>query len=91
MRFACTECRKKFRSEGAMRMHMSDKHHHVIHAVTPYRHPRVWPAAFLASLIGTMVGVILWQATQFAMDITDVQPAATATKALESAKARWSR
>jgi hypothetical protein len=91
MRFACTECRKKFRTDGAMHMHMSDKHRHVIHAVTPIRQSRVWPGVFLASLIGTMTAVILWQATQFAMDITDVQPAATATKALESAKARWSR
>jgi hypothetical protein len=26
MRFACTDCRKKFRTEGALEMHLKDKH-----------------------------------------------------------------
>ena len=26
MRFACNDCRKKFRTEGALEMHLKDKH-----------------------------------------------------------------
>ena len=77
MRYACSTCRKKFRTEGALEMHNQSKHKaHVASRSAPKKAQRSALSTVALSFCGTLLalvfaGGLLWATnTQFAKDAT---------------------
>jgi hypothetical protein len=76
MRYACNDCRKKFRSEGALEMHNQSKHRaQVVRRAAPKRQRSalgIIGLSFCGTLLALVVaGGLLWASdTQFARDAT---------------------
>lgn len=78
MRYACNDCRKKFRSEGALEMHNQSKHREqvIARAAPGTRTQRSALGIIGLSFCGAMLalvlaGGLLWASdTQFARDAT---------------------
>ena len=77
MRYACSACRKKFRTEGALEMHNQSKHKaRMVARAAPEKAPRgalrIVALSFCGCLLALVVaGGALWASnTQFAKDAT---------------------
>lgn len=86
-RFACHECRKKFRTEGALGMHEAAKHKGqrvTVHShATPAKSAR---GAFFGSFTGALVAVLLCGAVLLVVTTTNISNAVPAvSKAVHEA------
>ena len=76
MRYACTDCRKKFRTEGALEMHDRSKHGARMASRAAHKAPRSALRTVALSFCGCLLalvfaGGLLWASnTQFAKDAT---------------------
>ena len=76
MRYACTDCRKKFRTEGALEMHNQSKHRARIASRSPEKAPRGALRIVALSFCGCLLALVvaagaLWASdSQFAKDAT---------------------
>lgn len=76
MKYVCTTCRKKFRSEGALEMHNQSKHKARMVARAPKKAPRGALRTVALSFCGSLlalaaaVGVLFASNTEFAKDAT---------------------
>ena len=61
MRFACNNCRKKFRTEGALEMHLKDKHGTKLHLVQKPRGRQIgfWGTCLAGALGGFVAAVAM--------------------------------
>ena len=61
MRFACNDCRKKFRTEGALEMHLKDKHSTKLHNVQQSRGRQIgfWGACLAGALAGFVAAAVM--------------------------------
>jgi hypothetical protein len=61
MRFACNDCTKKFRTEGALEMHLKDKHSTKLHHVQKPRGRQIgfWGTCFAGALGGFVAAVVM--------------------------------
>ena len=61
MRFACSDCRKKFRTEGALEMHLKDKHSTKLHDVQQPRRRQIgfWGTCLAGALGGFVAAAVM--------------------------------
>ena len=61
MRFACNDCRKKFRTEGALEMHLKDKHSTKFRNVQQSRGRQIgfWGACLAGALGGFVAATVM--------------------------------
>jgi hypothetical protein len=61
MRFACNDCRKKFRTEGALEMHLKDKHSTKLHDIQqfPDRQIGFWGTCLAGALGGFLAAAVM--------------------------------